>query len=511
VGKVLSSLEDVTEYLSGLEQNTAANPYTVILTGLTLTDLADTSGPLEKLLVACGGKYMNVNLSACDIESIPDGSFNSASYRDGLVAVTLPKTLKSIGKAAFRMYPMLKSVEFNDGLETIGDSAFALTSLESVVLPASLNSLGYGAFAASIANNALVQPSLKSIDLSKTQITTLMDAMFYEQVKLTTVKLPPTLTTIKDAAFYKCTTLKAIELPNSVTEIGDSFIECTELAAINIPSSLEKIGNRTFVGCLSLNGRFVFPSSFKALGDGNLSTGAFFRSDIKELDLSQTQIETIYTGTFMESHLQSIKLPPTLKKIVSAAFRDCGSLATVELPSTMETVEGSAFIWCDKVTFTVNGSGGAFSTAANGKLLVKGTTVVAGNGAAGALVIPEGITAIGPGAFVSNKLHNTVTSVTFPVSLTTIEPAAFYDVESLERIEFLGNVPEFKQSHPEMGVFGYNVKLETVIFRGNPGPADASVFANTHANLKIQVPADKVPAYKTAMPAYEAKIVAIDG
>lgn len=90
------------------------------------------------------------------ITSIGDSAFGPFDhgftlYRDPpvyskLTKLTLPSTVRSIGKFAFYK-TALKSVTFSEGLEEIGDAAFSYTPLSGDLnLPKSLNNLGQYAF-----------------------------------------------------------------------------------------------------------------------------------------------------------------------------------------------------------------------------------------------------------------------------------------------------------------------------------------------------------------------------
>ena len=62
--------------------------------------------------------------------------------------VSLPSGTKAIGADAFRGSTQLYSVSFNEGLETIEGCAFFRTILKSITLPKSLKEVGFAAFAA---------------------------------------------------------------------------------------------------------------------------------------------------------------------------------------------------------------------------------------------------------------------------------------------------------------------------------------------------------------------------
>lgn len=80
-------------------------------------------------------------------DRIADGAFSNASRQSVLENVNLPKGLTLIGKNAFQDCNQIKSIELNEGLENIGESAFSGTTLETVKFPSSLKIINDCAFA----------------------------------------------------------------------------------------------------------------------------------------------------------------------------------------------------------------------------------------------------------------------------------------------------------------------------------------------------------------------------
>lgn len=70
-----------------------------------------------------------------------------AFYWSGLVSITLPNSVKSIGKGAFELSSSLRSVTIGDSVTSIGDIAFdGCRSLRSVTIPKSVTNMGESAF-----------------------------------------------------------------------------------------------------------------------------------------------------------------------------------------------------------------------------------------------------------------------------------------------------------------------------------------------------------------------------
>lgn len=80
-------------------------------------------------------------------DRIANGAFSNENRQSVLENVNLPKDLTLIGKNAFQNCNYIKSIELNEGLENIGESAFSGTTLESVKFPSSLKIINDCAFA----------------------------------------------------------------------------------------------------------------------------------------------------------------------------------------------------------------------------------------------------------------------------------------------------------------------------------------------------------------------------
>lgn len=80
-------------------------------------------------------------------DRIENGAFSNENGLSVLENVNLPKGLTLIGKNAFQNCNYIKSIELNEGLENIGDSAFLGTTLGTVKFPSSLKIINDCAFA----------------------------------------------------------------------------------------------------------------------------------------------------------------------------------------------------------------------------------------------------------------------------------------------------------------------------------------------------------------------------
>lgn len=134
----------------------------------------------------------NLDLSKCTgLINIQDYSFERC---ESLQTVSLPEAIYGIASSVFNGCKSLRKVQFRNGVYKLEAYSFAKTAIEEVSLPSTVQKLGLGTFEDC--------KQLRSVDLSKTGITYLPEAVFTECSSLQAVKLPATLKEIGDYAFY---------------------------------------------------------------------------------------------------------------------------------------------------------------------------------------------------------------------------------------------------------------------------------------------------------------------
>ena len=130
-------------------------------------------------------------------------------------------------------------------------------------------------------------------------VTSLAEYICWDFASLQEVTLPKSLTKLGKQCFKHCTTLKSITLPDNITLIDESaFEECSTLETVTFPKNLKDINAKAFYNC-----------------------------NLKKVDLSQTQVETIGMGAFAHNtQCKEAYLPKTLKTFFGndeGAFGDC--------------------------------------------------------------------------------------------------------------------------------------------------------------------------------------------
>lgn len=152
---------------------------------------------------------------------IADGAFEGCS---ALASITLPPTLTRLGYRAFAECTSLKHVTvpktvtdwggetfvfsgletfiLEDGIETVGECAFAETNISEVVLPQSVQTVEWQAFAGC--------DNLASVTLNE-GLVTIEDWAFAGKSELTEVVIPKTVESITERAFGQCSSLKQVK------------------------------------------------------------------------------------------------------------------------------------------------------------------------------------------------------------------------------------------------------------------------------------------------------------
>lgn len=141
-----------------------------------------------------------------------------ATYSDG-VSAELPVT--EIGESAFRGCYNLSSVTLPQGIERIGDLAFASCAFMEFTIPDTVKEIGFSAFA--------LCRTLKSIVIPES-VTDLGDRAFYGCSSLTVADVKANITELKYSTFY-----------NTVITSAGNLYKQTALKTVYLPATLTKV------------------------------------------------------------------------------------------------------------------------------------------------------------------------------------------------------------------------------------------------------------------------------
>ncbi len=200
---------------------------------------------------------------------IEDGvtSIGSSAFWDcGVLSVEIPSSVTTIGNSAFRGSSLI-SVAIPSSVKTIGDSAFrACENLSSVTISEGVETINQNAFNGCISLTSIALPAsigevgagtfFKCTEMTSATFAsggkqvTLGDNLFSSCWKLTNVTLPQNIDRISDGMFQSCITLTSVVIPQGAESIGENaFASCSRLYNATIPDSVTMIGRSAFQSC----------------------------------------------------------------------------------------------------------------------------------------------------------------------------------------------------------------------------------------------------------------------
>jgi hypothetical protein len=302
------------------------------------------------------------------VSRIGDNAFSNPE--SGLVSVTIPNTVTSIGDSAFQGCSNLVRLTIPKSVTIIEDAAFAgCTGLTSVIIPNKVTSIGACVFFLCESLTVIIIPAgvtsigewafsrcakLTAINAAvDNKAYTSHDGILYNKDKTILIAypagktdasfiIPDYVTGIGGGAFAGCENLTSITIPNSVTSIGDNaFGDCTRLTNINIPDNITVIKDMTFSQCTVLAG-VTIPDSVTSIGAGAFS-GCISLAGI----IIPNGVTGIGKAAFHEcTGLTGVTIPNNVTVIEDSVFSYCTNLKSIIIPNSVKIIEYSAFTGC---------------------------------------------------------------------------------------------------------------------------------------------------------------------
>ena len=362
-----------------------------------------------------------LDISDIDITTLPNKSFYQSTNVETII---LPKTLQTIPGEVF-YESAVKEVYLNEGLQTIGASAFYnCDKLTSIHFPQSLTTMEEKAF---YDCNALADITFaEGCKLSK------LNSYVFYNTAITEIQIPANVETIA-SPFNYCQQLKTVTFEDNskLTSIGRTFAEYQEipLETIEIPNSVETIGYEAFCYVDTLKNVYFEPNSSLH----SIEQGAFYRCGIQKIQIPAS-VQLIYRGAFAGcGSLESITFEEnsSLTDIgigiynledytidrYGGAFAHCKSLQSVIIPSSVTTIHARAFYGCKNLSNVEFADDSQLQVIDGGwgESRDIGSLYISSNGSFGecdklnSITIPKSVTIIGCGAFC----HSGLTTVTF--------------------------------------------------------------------------------------------------
>ena len=404
-----------------------------------------TIGAKEYVVTSIGEKAFmeNRNIKSVSIpETVTDIGASAFAFCDSLTILQLPKNLTRIASNLFQGCSQLVSVAIPSSVLTIDNWAFnCCSSLTSLTLPAGLTSVGRYVFNGTPWYNALYDDA----PTGPFYIGPLL--LGYKGDKPTgDLVIKDGTTCIGFEAFRKCDGLTSVTFPESIVYVDqDAFAYCTGLEAVHITDLAAWCG---------IEFQYEFQNSSNPLSKAHhLYLNG---EEVKDLVIPEgvTSIGD-YAFDYCTA-LTSVTIPEGITTIGTYAFRGCENLTSVTIPSSLSTIGNNVFIWCfnlDTVHVSDLASWCGISFYWSSNPLYYGANLYIGGEKVSDLVIPEGVTSIGDGAF---RGCSSLISVTIPNSINNIGEYAFEQCGGLAKVisqieepfEILDNVFEMCNDEP---------------------------------------------------------------
>ena len=236
--------------------------------------------------------------------------------------------------------------------DTVGIAALAFNtckSITSITIPNSIKNIGRDAFTG-------------SSNLSSVCITDLAAwcSISFENVSANPLYSAEKLYLVIDG---ESTLITDLVIPDNISSIGAyAFYSCDSLTSIIVPDCITQIGERAFVNCFNLTDITVDKNNalYKSI-NGDLYTKdgkTLIQYSIGKIDTSfviTTNVTSIEACAFLNAnYLTSINIPDNITYIGDDIFRNCSGLAEVTIGNGLKSISDSTFYNCDSlITITI--------------------------------------------------------------------------------------------------------------------------------------------------------------
>jgi len=414
-----------------------------------------------------GGGAVNIpnNHNGVPITKIESGAFAGT----GITSVTLPNTLRVIGASAFHNLLYMTeitipaSVEYigarafcnniNTGnwnqrvsnlsnvtfegassLAVIGNSAFANTSIRTIVIPRSVEHIGASAFSTS--SNAERGSSFASIEFEIGSNLTTIGSGAFTGTSITSIVFPSKLESIPSFLFNNVTTLTNVKFESggkNIASIGSGAFANTRISSIIIPANVERIYGNAFRNIRTLTTVHI-PDGITRIAQGAFANNpalvnlTFDNSEAYRLvgnTVIRNSDDTAIVGT------RKSVLSSCVTNIASETFSGMGLVGVISIPNSIVNIGWGAFANNQGITDFVIEDGS--------NLEVIGDNAFAGNANLSNINLENATELISIG---SRAFHNTrdITVLNIPSSVWLVSPWAFEGWTSSQIINVLGAV-----------------------------------------------------------------------
>ena len=316
----------------------------------------------------CSIKYLEIENG---VTSVGDLNF---PYK-GMISMSFPNSVTSIGVYAFLGCGDLTSITLPNSVTKIGKSAFLSCDNLATIVSEIENpfSIDNSVFSSVLSKAKLIVPK-GTIDKYKATdgwkgFANIVEATENEEGDITDNGIYYDLMsdgTLEVAGLSTSTTIA--DIPSSiivngtkyrVTSIGARAFEGrSDITYLSIPYSIKSIGEYAFMGCGSnMTVNIADPESWCQMQLGNehaspLSSASkvlVYDVETTSIDIPET-VTSINAFTFYQcSCITSVNIPSSVTSIGSSAFEDCDYLTSLTLSDGLQSIGGSAFEGCKRL------------------------------------------------------------------------------------------------------------------------------------------------------------------
>ncbi len=402
------------------------------------------------------------NIDGLTVAAIGDWAF--AEFGTGLVSVTIPGSVTSIGQYAFSS-DGLTNLTIPASVTNIEDYAFGWNPyLPGVVFQGNAPvadttvfnnpvTVYYWTGTTGWSNTFAGNPAVATPPPAQFTYATTNGAITINGYSGPggNMGIPPTIngmpvTAVGDWAFANNGSLTNVTIAGGVTNIGEgAFINCTGLTNVTIPYSVANIGVWAFLGDSSLQAINVdaqnsFYSSYEgvlfASPKDSLATLIQYPGGLVGDYIVPLIVGSIGDSAFEDcAGLTGVTITSTETNIGNSAFQGCSGLVSVTIADTVTSIGNNAFFYCTSLTnVTIPDSVTNLGTLVFANCASLTSAVLSTNlgaipseaftacGALSNVAIPVSVTNIGDYSF--SGCHN-LTGVTIPGSMASIGDWAF--------------------------------------------------------------------------------------
>lgn len=271
-----------------------------------------------------------------------------------------------------------------------------------------------------------------------------------------------------------------VEFAGNITSIGPEAFHTSDLVTVTIPDSVTRICALGFCKCQSLES-VVFGRNVAVVEEYAFEDCILLKEAVLDDKVRSIGYHAFENCTSLERFVPS----PVLEEIGENSFFGCTSLKTIKVPASVKTIVNNPFENCGSLSsIDVKKGNNAYSSVDGCLYNSSGTVLYAVPGDKKAVCFPEGVSAIGKGAFRGCK----VVDVTIPGTVKVVGIAAFEDCTDLVSVTFERPGDGIPMSVLEGDVFKGCTSLETVVLREGVLSIGSGTFGGCRSLKSMDVP-----------------------